>query len=229
MRTARVAARAGQVDVETVAGGGDRPAAHTDEADVDARIAVQRVDRVEAGHRPGGDRAHGAARDHLLGRLEDQPDAPGQVHRREDAGHPEQDRGVRVVPAGMTRARGARAVRDVLEVGQRQRVDVGTQRDHSLALADVADDAGAAGQHGRRQSEHPQPLGDQVGRALLGEAELGMCMQVAADRDQLGLVRSEPVVENPHRARPSRISAISESTTAVRSPLLAAATARWRW
>jgi hypothetical protein len=191
--------------------------------------------------------AQPTAGDLLLGGLEDAADGAGQPGLPgEGQGDAEQHRGVHVVPAGVAEAGAGGGVLDVLEVGQRQRVDVGAQHHDRAAVPavrprrDVADQPGAAGQPARVQPGGAQPLLEEGGGLVLGEAELGMRVQVPADRDQLVGVGGGPGVDSgpdPCRGRHAgvapgrsfRSSATRLSTTGRRSPPWAAATARCRW
>ena len=109
----------------------------------------------------------------------------------------EQGGGVHVVAAGVGDVVVHAAPRVVGAVGDGQGVEVGPQGDDRPAVgSDVGD------QPGLRQLLHPdallaQPLGDQVGGALLGPGELGVGVQVAAEVDQLVV----EVVDRCARAR----------------------------
>ena len=96
-------------------------------------------------------------------------------------GRAEQDRGVRVVPAAVADAR-----RRWSGTGRPSRRPAAARRCRRAARssgpsrADVAHHAGAAGQHLRRAGPNAaQVLDDQLGRAVLGERELGMRVQIA--------------------------------------------------
>ena len=80
-------------------------------------------------------------------------------------------------------------VRDILLVADRQRVQVGPQRDHRVgARPDVHDQPGALGQDHRPQARGLQPELDPARGPVLVVADLGMGMQVASELDELGLV-----------------------------------------
>ena len=216
---------------------------------------MQAEDRRQVVDPALGDDVERAAGHQLLGGLEEQPHPPGQPQRRQREARAEDHAGVDVVAAGVAAARGARAVRHVLGVLQRQRVDVGAQADdRAVALADVADQAGADAEHLGREARRLQPLDEHGRGAVLLAAELGVGVQVPAQRDEVGLVGREPAVDGGRPARQVRSahatapgapgpslttgSAVGRSwansssrlsTTAVRSPPLAAATARCRW
>ena len=93
--------------------------------------------------------------------------------------------GVHVVPAGVADTRDGRGVGHVLAVEQRQRVDVRAQRHDRLAVADVADQPGAVGQHLWLEARRDQALPDHRGGALLLPGQLGVRVQVATQRDEL--------------------------------------------
>src|SRR5215813_6269934 len=87
----------------------------------------------------------------------------------------------------MTRARVQRPVRDILFVSDRQRVDVGTQRDRRnviLAATDVGDQPGALRQDPGPQPRRLEPERDPPGRAVLGVTDLWMGVQIPAELDQ---------------------------------------------
>ena len=108
-----------------------------------------------------------------------------------------------IVPAGVTDVGDGRAVRDVLLVGHRQGVDVGTERDYrawrglvvTVAAADVDDQAGALGQDHRAEARSRQPQRDAARGAVLGVADFRVGVQVAAERDELGLVLGDESFE----------------------------------
>jgi hypothetical protein len=64
-----------------------------------------------------------------------------------------------------------------------------------LAAADVDDHAGALGQDDRTQPGRGQPQRDAPGGPVLGEADLGVGVQVTAELDQLGLVLGDKGLE----------------------------------
>ncbi len=149
VRTRRVPARRVQRDLDLVGGRRDRPGPHRDLADRQPRIAVQREDPRHPGQRARRDGVDRAAGHQLLGGLEDQPHADRQLgHRRQRQRRAQQHRGVRVVAAGVRDVGHHRRVRRTGALGHRQRVHVGAQRDPRPVLrAEVAGQAGAAGQH----------------------------------------------------------------------------------
>ena len=106
----------------------------------------------------------------------------------EQARGAEQDGGVHVVSAGVHLARHLRPVGHVLAVLERQRVDVGAQRDaRSRASAlDGAEHAGLRDAVAVGNAELVEQRLHARGGAVLLEAELGVTMEIAADLDQPG-------------------------------------------
>ena len=88
----------------------------------------------------------------------------------------------------------------VLDVGQRQRVDVRPQRDHPAAGADVAGHPGAARQHPRRQPGRGQPLDQQRGGLVLGVGQLRVGCAAGAARRPARSRAGQPAVQ-PRRPR----------------------------
>ena len=146
VRARGVAAGAGQGHVEVVGRAGDRALAQADPADVQGRVAVQAEDPLDTVERAQLDQRQRAAGHHLLGGLEEQPDPAGQQPGVVDAA--ERDRGadqgggVHVVAAGVGDALDGAGPRVRGEVGHRQRVEVGAQRDDRPGVADLGDQAG---------------------------------------------------------------------------------------
>ncbi|GAA3129496.1 hypothetical protein GCM10020001_059070 [Nonomuraea salmonea] len=208
-----MAARPGHPHGDLVAGGGDGAGPEAELADVDARVAVEAEDAVDAADAAVGHDLERAA-GQLFGGLEDQAYAAGQrpgggLLGQEERGA-EQDRGVHVVAAGVAGARHGRAVGHVLLVLQRQRVDVGAQGDgRAVAAADVADQPGTLGQHRGAEAGGGEPLGDALCRAIFGEGQLRMHVEVAAECHEILLgLRQERVefaskLTSPHMS-PSR-------------------------
>jgi hypothetical protein len=194
-----VAARAGQLDLDRVRGRGERAGAHPDQAGRQLRVAVQREDRGDVLERAGRDHLRRPGRERLLGGLEDQPDPAGQLTALGELGQREteaqHDRGVHVVAAGVRHVLHGRAVRHVLEVGQRQRVQVGPEGDHPVALTDVADQTVAFGQHLRLEAGHRELPGDQCGSFELVVRAFRMRVNMAPNRYQLRASGGEPAVE----------------------------------
>ena len=169
----------------------------------------------------------GAAGHLLLGRLEDQPHPSGQVLPGQRQARTEDDRGVHVMATRVAHARGLRAVANVLLVLHGQRVQVGTEHHEGRTRTDVADQTGAAGEHPRCEPSGPEPIAQQRRRTGLLPPQLGVAVQGATDVDELGPAVDEPLIDVGHTyGRPTANSASKLSTTACRSPWLAAATAR---
>jgi hypothetical protein len=234
-----VTARAGELHLHQVGGGGDGADPDAQPADLQLGVAVEGVDDADPLEHPVADDLDGAARQDLLGRLEDQPDPAGEPVGVLGEGEPgaEQHGGVHVVAAGMADPRDRRPVGDVLLVLQRQGVDVGPQRDdRPVAVADVADEPRADRQQSGPQPDGLQAAGDQRGRLTLRLAELRVRVEVAAEVDELGVVGGEKggKVEAHDRAgfgvgvrRSVRSSVTRLSTTSAMVPP-AATTSRWR-
>ncbi len=146
---------------------------------------------VHALEHPVADHGLGAALALLRG-LEEHPHVPGQLATSEDSGRRRPHGRVPVVAArvhdpGVLRSVGRRAL---LRDGKR--VEVHPQ-EHGAARA-----AGGGREHAGSSHSHPdleaapgQELGDPSRGAVLREGELGMGVEVAAQRDQLG-------AEGPH-------------------------------
>mgnify|MGYP003326132312 CR=1 FL=1 len=133
----------------------------------------------------------------FLGRLEDEVDGAGEVGiAREVLRGAEQHRGVPVVAAGVHLVLVHRGVREVVLLLQVQRVHVGAQADRLLAGPAALQRADhARGGEAAMDLDAPalQPGGDDLGGAPLLEGGLGMAMDVAADRGQVGLIGGELV------------------------------------
>ena len=128
----------------------------------------------------------------LLGGLEDQPDPARQQAERVEVGEreagPEHGGRVHVVPARVRDAVHRRAPRPAALVGQRQRVEVGAQRDDGApeaAVPPTSQTTPGAGEQLGLQPRPLQPLGDPLGGAELVPPELGVRVEVAAERDEL--------------------------------------------
>jgi hypothetical protein len=200
---------------------------------------VQREDPLDVLEHPGVDRVQRAAGHALLGRLEDHPDPAGQGRAGGQRERRAEHRGrVHVVTAGVADTRHRGHVRDVLDVLQRQRVDVRAQRHHPLARADLAGQTGADRQHPGLQADRLQGLDQLGGGAVLGVPELGMAVQIATERDQIRTVLGEPLVQpgqlqrprrrSCHSGSPTRVSSSNASTTGRESPSDPAVTRRGR-
>ena len=159
-----------------------------------ARLQARPVVRAEHGfHRELLEQAvlHHLARAAaaFFGRLEDQVDRAVVVAvLREMLGGGEQHRRVAVVAARVHLAGARAAVREGVLLGDRQRVHVGAQADGARAAAVLQDrdDAGRSHAAVDRDAPRRELRGDQVGGALLLEAELGMGVDVAPERGDLG-------------------------------------------
>jgi hypothetical protein len=117
---------------------------------------------------------------------------PLEVARlRQVPGRGQQHGGVAVVAAGVHAAVVLRAVREVVLLLQRQRVQVGAQADGALAVAAAqhADDAGAGDAGVHLEAPFAQLVGHDLRGAVLLEAEFRVGMDVAAQRDEAGDVR----------------------------------------
>ena len=176
-------------DGQRVGGTGERALAQAEAADVEARVAVQAEDVGDALERTGGDQLQRPAGHDLLGGLEQQSHAPGQqpaggdLRQREPG--PDEPGRVDVVAAGVGDS-GAGApprVRD--EVVHRQRVEVGAQGDQPASRGRSR----PAPRRPRVAAYRPADLlergHDRVGGALLGPAQLGVGVEVAAEGDEL--------------------------------------------
>ena len=174
----------------------ERAGAHADDAGGQLRRDVlpeHPHGRADAGHlaqHAGLDHGIGAAGDLLLAGLEDEPDRPGQV-RAGLVQHPrraEQARRVDVVPAGVHHARRACS---------RSRGPVASSMGSASMSArsattgpgppadDVRHDARPADALDRGQPDVAQHAGDERGRLVLGERQLGVLVEVPAPRDRL--------------------------------------------
>ncbi len=148
------------------------------------RIARKFVEQPFLDHDP-------AAAAALFGRLEDQVHGALEMPRpREVFGAPEQHRRVPVMAAGMHLAVRGRAMGKIVHLLDRQRVHIGAQADRRrrIAASDRADDTGP-GEPAMHVAAKFGKLGrDQIRRALFGEGQFGVGMDVAADRRQLVLI-----------------------------------------
>ena len=195
---------------------------------------MQREDARNPGQRARGDRVDRAAGHQLLGGLEDQPHADGQFgHRRQRQRGAQQDRGVRIVAAGVGDVRHHRCVRRPGPLGHRQRVHVGPQSDPRPVLRpEVAGQAGSAGQHLRVEAGVGQMRRDELGGGELLAPELGVGVDVAAPRHQVVVVGVQPefggLDDAAHDARlacssstRSRSAGVSARPTTVRASMIA--------
>ena len=204
VRSGGVAAGAGQADLDHVGRRGERAGPDRDQPGRQLREAVQREDRLDVLQTALGDHLGGAGRELLLAGLEDQAHPAGQLAPPVQLGQreagPEQDRGVHVVAAGVADVGHGGPVRHVLDVGQRQRVQVGPDGDDAPAGpaatgADVADDPVALGHQARLQAGVAQQALDEGGGFELGPGQLRVGVDVAADRDESAVLGADEVVE----------------------------------
>src|SRR5437867_7205585 len=104
----------------------------------------------------------------------------------------EQHGGVPVVAAAVHPALEARHVREVVLLVHRQRIHVRAQADATSAVltlaANHADDTGLTDARVVRDPEHIELAGHDFGRAMLLEAKLGMRVQIAPQRGELGVL-----------------------------------------
>jgi len=190
MRHRAVATGAPHLDGEGVGRGHGRPGAHLDLAD---RLLGREVQTVDLIHPRVVERArldHRArAAQHFLGGLEEEDGRPGHLRapRGQDVRHRDRDRGVAVVPARVHHARRAGGEGRLEQLGERQRVDVGAPRDGRSGPVTVehAHHAGAADAGPHIQLRRVQALRDDLRGAPLLVAQLGMAVEVAAERHQI--------------------------------------------
>ena len=138
-----------------------------------------------------------AAADHLLGRLENEHhSAVEAVGLGQQLCRSEQDGRVAVMTAGMHDALIAGGVWNVGGFPDRQRVELGAQRNGAPAAApgQRGDNRGLAHIGMDREAELPQPRGDEGRRFVFGKAQLGIGMDVAAPADDLLHDLRDPVV-----------------------------------
>ena len=202
VRARGVPARPLEAHLEPVGGAGERAGPQAHLADVDARVAVQGEDPLHVLEHPEAHQVQGAPGHDLLGRLEEQPDPAGQQPAGMGLGQgepgPDQRGGVHVVAAGVGDAgsgAGPRVGRGVLDG---QGVEVGAQRDDTVALADLGDQPGL----GQARDPPPglgHPGGHDRGGPVLGPRQLGVRVQVAAQLDELGVVLLDDGVDQRGR------------------------------
>ncbi len=189
MRMRGMAAPALDVDVEAVRGGEHRTGASRHVADRDAGLVVHREHRV-AGEFVEQPLLHHdpAAAIAFLARLEDEMHGAFEIARLgEVARRAEQHRRVPVMAAGMHLSVMRRAVRELVRLLHRQAVHIGPQPDRAqrVAAPDRADDPGLGQPAMHLAAIFGELLGDDIAGPLLGEAEFGMGVDIAADLDQL--------------------------------------------
>ena len=176
-------------DIPAVGGGEQRARSRRDLADRDPGLVVEGKHRIARKfvEQPFFDH-HPAAAPALFGRLEDQMHGALEIPGRgEVSGGAEQHRRVAVMTAGVHLAVMGRAVGEIVHLLDRQRVHIGAQPDRGRGVAapDRADDPGSGEPAIDLAAVFGELCRDQVRGALLGEGELGMGVDVAADRSQL--------------------------------------------
>ncbi len=158
-----------------------------DDPDVQLRFAVQPDDRADTVEATVDDHVECATGNALLRRLEQQAHRTGQLVAMvgEVERCAEHDRGVDVVSAGVGDAGVPAGVGHRLLVLHRQGVEVRPERECRplrpvIGWVDVADEPGADGESPGLQTGEEESLLDQFGRGVLGAAEFGVSVQVAA-------------------------------------------------
>ena len=130
----------------------------------------------------------GAAGRQLLGVLEDEDDLAGELVAAvdEELRCAEEHRRVAVVAAGVHHSRPRRRVRDVVLLEDRERVDVGPQRDDlpGRGAAKASDDRRPGRPLDLEAAERAQRLLDERRRLVLLEGELRIGVEVPAPRDR---------------------------------------------
>ena len=166
---------------------------------VDSRVTVQREDPLHLLERTQADQVQGPAGHDLLGGLEEQPDATGQqaagVDLAEGLRGADERRGVDVVAAGVGDPRDGAGPRVGGGVLDRQRVEVGPQRDHRTVVAEIGDQAGLR-EPGDREARLLDGGGRQLAGPGLGPGQLGVGVQVTAQLDQLVVVGGDDRVDD---------------------------------
>jgi hypothetical protein len=222
MRPGGVPARRVEHQFHGVGGRGDGSDPHPDPADLEPGIAVQGEHPRDVVHRTRGDHIDGTAGHDLLGVLEDQPDADRQfVHLGEGQGGAEQDRGVRVVTAGVGYPGDGRGERPAGVLLQRERIHIGAQGQAWPRRADIADQTGAGGQFARFQTGLHQPGLDEFGGAVLGAGQFRIGVDVAAPADQIVTVVTQPRLDRRLSGRDLRLPSGREPGVPTRAGLRA--------
>ena len=208
MRARGMPARGVQCDLDEVGGRGDGAGGDRDPTDGQMGVAVQREDARHPGQRAGGNRIQCAAGHQLLGGLEQQSHRDRQVrHRRQRGRGAQQDRGMRIVTAGMRHTRHRRRIRQPGLLVHGQSVDVGAQRDPGRAFgSDVARQAGPAGQDLRIESGVDEPFGDEPGGGELLATQFGVAVQMAAPADDVVVVGGQPRLGGLSQLHPGSIA-----------------------
>ena len=158
----------------------------------DHRGRVEAVEDAAVDHAPGPAQC-------FLGRLEDErvPPRERRAPRRQDLGDTEHGRGVGVVAAGVHDAVGLRGHDVSAALGDREGVDVCAEQDRRTGSSALehGDRAGLGRTGPRLEPERLEPGADDVGRAVLGEAQLGVAVEVVARRHHRGGRQLDLVVE----------------------------------
>lgn len=113
-------------------------------------------------------------------------------------GNPEHNGGVDVVSTRVGHSRHLASIGHVLLVVHRKRVEIGTERKHPTSVrvpVEITNEAGPAGEPDRVQACELQTFGDERSGGSLLPAQLGMCMKLTSQRDQVFAVLGEPVVD----------------------------------
>ena len=192
MRHRRMGALAAQGDLELVARGKHRAAAQRELTCGHAGPVVGAEDGLhrELLEQPVLDHLAGTAAA-FFGRLEDQVDGAVEIAvLGQMLGRRQQHGGVAVMAAGVHLARMDAGMGELVVLGHRQGVDVGTQAHRALAGAvlDDPDDAGLAQPPVYRNAPVGQLLGNQLRGAVLLETQLGMGVNVTPEGgDALGI------------------------------------------
>ena len=195
---------------------------------------MQGEDPAHPGQRARADRVDGAAGHQLLGGLEDQPQRNRQFrHPRQRQRGSQQDRGMRVVAAGVRRVGHGRFIRGTGPLGHRQRVHVGAQRDPRFVFgAEIAGQPRPAGQHLRVEPHVGQPFGDELCGGVFLAAQLRVAVEVPPPGDQVIGMLGQPRIGDIGEAHDatrwsravstrSRSSADSARRTTVRANMIA--------
>lgn len=126
----------------------------------------------------------------LLGRLEDELHRPRQLiaQAAQDLGHAELDGHVDVMPAGVFHPGILRFVRDVVDLGDRERIHVGADSHNRAWLAALEqrhDPVPAYAGLDVVEAQSPQFFGHDTGGTLFAVRQFGMHVEVAPLLDQL--------------------------------------------
>ncbi len=193
VRMRAVAALAVDRDLDPVGGGHRRPRGDADAPRRETGPVVQRE------HLLGREALEEAVLDHrlragvaLLARLEDQVRGAVEIARLvQVARRGEQHRRVTVVTAAVHPPVVARLVRERVLFLHRQRVHVGAEADRATARRAAAghhgDDARATDADVVLDAERREPIGDDLRRPVLLEAQLWMHVEIATQRREFGV------------------------------------------